>query len=119
LRVLGLVWVRYPAAQRILPLANNGQATQSQGDDCRRGQLDTTEVNLTTAKVDAMSRMLELDPREQHFQIPADTERASKLFLRYLGPASKHSELQVVLYIHGATFPSALSIAHRFDGRSW
>ena len=25
----------------------------------------------------------------------------------------------VVLYVHGATFPSALSIAHRFDGRSW
>lgn len=24
-----------------------------------------------------------------------------------------------VLYVHGATFPSALSIAHRFDGRSW
>src|SRR4051794_27339379 len=24
-----------------------------------------------------------------------------------------------VLYVHGATFPSALSIAFRFDGRSW
>jgi len=24
-----------------------------------------------------------------------------------------------VLYVHGGTFPSALSIAHRFDGRSW
>ena len=24
-----------------------------------------------------------------------------------------------MLYVHGATFPSALSIAHRFDGRSW
>jgi len=24
-----------------------------------------------------------------------------------------------VLYVHGATFPSALSIAHRFDGYSW
>ena len=24
-----------------------------------------------------------------------------------------------MLYIHGATFPSALSIAHRFDGTSW
>jgi pimeloyl-ACP methyl ester carboxylesterase len=24
-----------------------------------------------------------------------------------------------VLYVHGATFPSALSIAHRFDGTSW
>jgi pimeloyl-ACP methyl ester carboxylesterase len=24
-----------------------------------------------------------------------------------------------VMYVHGATFPSALSIAHRLDGRSW
>lgn len=24
-----------------------------------------------------------------------------------------------MLYVHGATFPSALSIAHRFDGYSW
>ena len=24
-----------------------------------------------------------------------------------------------VLYLHGATFPSALSVAYRFDGRSW
>jgi hypothetical protein len=24
-----------------------------------------------------------------------------------------------VLYVHGATFLSALSIAHRFDGKSW
>lgn len=24
-----------------------------------------------------------------------------------------------MLYVHGGTFPSALSIAHRFDGRSW
>ncbi len=26
---------------------------------------------------------------------------------------------RAVLYVHGATFPSALSIAHRFDGQSW
>ena len=24
-----------------------------------------------------------------------------------------------VLYVHGATFPSALSVAYRFNGRSW
>src|SRR5206468_2023556 len=24
-----------------------------------------------------------------------------------------------VIYVHGATFPSALSVAYRFDGRSW
>jgi pimeloyl-ACP methyl ester carboxylesterase len=26
---------------------------------------------------------------------------------------------RAVLYVHGATFPSALSVAHRFDGRAW
>ena len=29
------------------------------------------------------------------------------------GPAT------IALYVHGGTFPSALSIAHRFDGESW
>src|SRR5205823_1723019 len=28
-------------------------------------------------------------------------------------------EVRVLLYVHGATFPSALSIAHRFHGYSW
>ncbi len=60
-----------------------------------------------------------LDPREQHFQIPGP--RASlNLFLRYLpAPQASAGPRRIVLYVHGATFPSALSIAHRFDGRSW
>jgi len=43
-----------------------------------------------------------------------------RLFLRYL-PLGKvaASAQNVVLYVHGATFPSALSIAYRFNGRSW
>jgi pimeloyl-ACP methyl ester carboxylesterase len=57
-----------------------------------------------------------MDPREQHFTIPSP-EPGLKLFLRYLPPVS--GDTGVVLYIHGATFPSALSIAHRFDGKSW
>jgi pimeloyl-ACP methyl ester carboxylesterase len=57
-----------------------------------------------------------LDDREQHFQIDAPRHR-DKLFLRYLPPAL--GDAGIVLYIHGATFPSALSIAHRFDGKSW
>ena len=60
-----------------------------------------------------------LDPREEHFRISGPREGLS-LFLRYL--PSANSTLQTrraVLYIHGATFPSALSIAHRFDGKSW
>jgi pimeloyl-ACP methyl ester carboxylesterase len=65
------------------------------------------------------SRTTPLDPKEQHFRIPGPVEGLS-LFLRFL-PAARPAEpaTRSVLYIHGATFPSALSIAHRFDGRSW
>lgn len=60
-----------------------------------------------------------LDPREEHFRIAGPVD-GLKLFLRYL-PATAHraARPRVVLYVHGGTFPSALSIAHRFDGRSW
>jgi pimeloyl-ACP methyl ester carboxylesterase len=60
-----------------------------------------------------------LDPNEQHFCIPGPYNGLS-LFLRFL-PAtrSRAKPRRAVIYVHGATFPSALSIAHRFDGRSW
>ncbi|HEV2187133.1 MAG TPA: alpha/beta hydrolase [Stellaceae bacterium] len=56
----------------------------------------------------------QLDPREAHFRIPSPHLGLS-LFLRHL----PRSGPRAVLYVHGGTFPSALSIAHRFDGRSW
>jgi pimeloyl-ACP methyl ester carboxylesterase len=60
-----------------------------------------------------------LDPREEHDWI-AGPHRGLRLFLRHLPPATRrHAELKPVVYVHGATFPSALSIAHRFDGYSW
>ncbi len=60
-----------------------------------------------------------LDSREQHFRVE-DPLGGQALFLRYLLPARAASpEGRVVLYVHGGTFPSALSIAHRFAGRSW
>ncbi|MBV9755906.1 MAG: alpha/beta hydrolase [Alphaproteobacteria bacterium] len=60
-----------------------------------------------------------LDPREEQFWIPGDPA-GLQLFLRYLPPdRDRPAEGRVVLYVHGGTFPSALSIAHRFDGRSW
>ncbi|HZH28948.1 MAG TPA: alpha/beta hydrolase [Azospirillaceae bacterium] len=34
-------------------------------------------------------------------------------------PARGRGPGRPVLYIHGATFPSALSVAYRFEGRSW
>jgi heme-degrading monooxygenase HmoA/pimeloyl-ACP methyl ester carboxylesterase len=58
-----------------------------------------------------------LDDREELFVIPGPREGMS-LFLRRLTPSNKPAQ-RAVLYIHGATFPSALSVAHRFDGRSW
>jgi hypothetical protein len=58
-----------------------------------------------------------LDLREQHFRIAGPREGLS-LFLRFL-PA-EHTTFEPrrsVLYVHGATFPSGLSIAYRLDGR--
>ena len=60
-----------------------------------------------------------LDPREAHFRIPSSHAGLS-LFLRYLPPTRDVSPIgKTVLFVHGGTFPSALSIAHRFAGRSW
>lgn len=62
---------------------------------------------------------LKLDPREEHFLIPGPHPNL-KLFLRYLPALHPNTAGQSpVLYVHGATFPSAVSIAHRFDGFSW
>lgn len=58
-----------------------------------------------------------LDSREQTFLIGSG-HRGLRLFLRRL-PSNTSKALGTVLYLHGATFPSALSIAYRFDGRSW
>jgi pimeloyl-ACP methyl ester carboxylesterase len=59
-----------------------------------------------------------LDAREEHFRVEGPREGLS-LFLRFLPAASGLKPPRAVLYVHGATFPSALSIAYRFDGRSW
>jgi pimeloyl-ACP methyl ester carboxylesterase len=62
---------------------------------------------------------IKLDPRENCLRIESPLPGLS-LFLRHLAPAARATEnAPIVLYVHGATFPSALSIAHRFDGRSW
>jgi pimeloyl-ACP methyl ester carboxylesterase len=61
----------------------------------------------------------ELDPNEAHFCIPSHHAGLS-LFLRYLPPTdATPPEGRTVLYVHGGTFPSALAMAHRFDGFSW
>ena len=65
------------------------------------------------------SNVPKLDPREEHFWI-SGPRAGMQLFLRRLAPARPAGRNdRIVLYVHGGTFPSALSIAHRFDGRSW
>jgi pimeloyl-ACP methyl ester carboxylesterase len=60
-----------------------------------------------------------LDPREEHYWIESPW-RGLRLFLRRLpSAAGRDRQVRPVLYVHGATFPSALSVAHRFDGYSW
>jgi pimeloyl-ACP methyl ester carboxylesterase len=60
-----------------------------------------------------------LDAGEQHYWIDGP-HPGLQLFLRHLPPPSQQEgRIRPVLYVHGATFPSALSIAHRFDGYSW
>ncbi len=60
-----------------------------------------------------------LDPKEEHFRIDGCIEGRT-LFLRYMPPNAHRTDTpKIVLYVHGGSFPSALSIAHRFDGRSW
>ena len=60
-----------------------------------------------------------LDSNERHFCIPGPRD-GLPLFLRFLAATRSGAKpRRAVIYVHGATFPSALSIAHRFDGRSW
>src|SRR5665213_367549 len=42
-----------------------------------------------------------------------------RLSVRHLPAQRPDGGRRPVLYVHGATFPAALSIGHRFDGRSW
>jgi pimeloyl-ACP methyl ester carboxylesterase len=60
--------------------------------------------------------MERMDPREEHYRIPSP-DASLPLFLRRLTPEGGHA--RPVLYVHGATFPSALSVAHRFSDGSW
>jgi pimeloyl-ACP methyl ester carboxylesterase len=63
-------------------------------------------------------RVSKLDSLEQHFWVPGPRP-GLQLFLRHLPPTAPPAQTRVVLYVHGGTFPSGLSIAHRFDGYSW
>jgi pimeloyl-ACP methyl ester carboxylesterase len=66
----------------------------------------------------AIAPVRTLDPHEEHVRIPGPMP-GLELFARYLPARNRRGGTSTVLYVHGGTFPSALSIAHRFDGRSW
>jgi len=53
---------------------------------------------------------------DETFTLPARDE-IPEIFVRR--QSQETTPRGTVLYVHGATFPSALSIAYRFDGRSW
>lgn len=60
------------------------------------------------------------EPRAEHHRIPSH-HPGLMLGVSHLPPADARGDGKpsVVLYVHGATFPSALSVGYRFDGRSW
>src|ERR1700677_2410435 len=59
-----------------------------------------------------------LDAREQQHLI-VGPDRGLRLLVRQL-PANVVRPRGLVMYVHGATFPSALSIAYSFEGKgSW
>jgi len=56
---------------------------------------------------------------EEHFRVPFGAS-GLRLFLRHLPPShSATGSVQSVLFVHGATFPSALAAAFPFGGHSW
>jgi pimeloyl-ACP methyl ester carboxylesterase len=60
-----------------------------------------------------------LHPLEEHYRIPGPISGLN-LFLRFVpGTRAASAPHKSILFLHGMSFPSALSIAHRFDGRSW
>ena len=65
-----------------------------------------------------MTNAPKLDPREAYFRIP-NRRAGLHLLLRHLPPLESTPSRGIVLYIHGGTFSSVPSIAHRFDGRFW
>src|SRR5579859_3837693 len=84
----------------------------------RRGSCDGGFSSRADSPMVRTEGQEKLDPRERHFFIPGPVENL-QLFLRHLSPVHPVDQAKAVLFVHGMSFPSELSIAHRFDGRSW
>ncbi len=60
-----------------------------------------------------------LDRQEEHYWIPTGGQ-GLQIFVRLLPALPQGNKTRrPVLYVHGATVPSGLSIAHRFGGYAW
>jgi pimeloyl-ACP methyl ester carboxylesterase len=66
----------------------------------------------------AMNWKMRLIEGEHEYRLPISGTGAC-VFLRSMPARRRIACRRVVLYLHGATFPSALSIAFRVQGRSW
>jgi pimeloyl-ACP methyl ester carboxylesterase len=54
-----------------------------------------------------------VESTQTHLKLPGGEDAGTMLLRRWTGVGDP------VLYVHGFTFPSALSVAYRFNGRSW
>ncbi len=72
-------------------------------------------ISSDSAKPDAHGRAV----AEEHFLVPFGTS-GLRLFLRHLPPShTTTAGTKSVLFVHGASFPSALAAAFPFGGHSW
>jgi pimeloyl-ACP methyl ester carboxylesterase len=62
--------------------------------------------------------LAEQHPKEESFRVPFE-RNGLHLFLRRLPAANSTPNGKIVLFIHGATFPSGLAAAFPFGGRTW
>jgi pimeloyl-ACP methyl ester carboxylesterase len=58
------------------------------------------------------------DPKEESFRVSFE-QNGLHLFLRHLRAADSTPNGKIVLFVHGATFPSGLAAAFPFSGRTW
>jgi len=80
----------------------------------RRDLLASTGLALAAAALPAPARAASALPAQRHrLDWAHDGETLSLVLHRQPGPGD------IVLYLHGATFPAALSVGWRMDGVSW
>jgi pimeloyl-ACP methyl ester carboxylesterase len=81
--------------------------------------LDKMSVSFLALAVTLANPCLaEQHPKEESFRVPFE-RNGLHLFIRHLRAGGSASNGKIVLFVHGATFPSGLASAFPFGGRSW